>query len=226
MNRRYSPMQHQWDKHCAYCKVFRQATAAPQHEIHSPWANSDQMHDVMIIQRCQRSSCFIEADLRTTLNLMSWGWSCWTLLLGLVQPSGTLCSVVLSSPLWLLDSSFSHQPLDCCLPLFPPLQSKPSSPSFLLESLIHGSWGQQNISNNCKYSYFFINLPLFFHPLLFLFLSLSVQLMAGWTLVMLVCCWLRDEAPTRWLTCESSKVSMLTCLYTKQYASVLHVSSS
>lgn len=64
-------MQHQCDKHCEGCEVFRQATAALWHEIHSPWANPDQMRDVLIIQQCQRSSCFVEADLRTTWNVMS-----------------------------------------------------------------------------------------------------------------------------------------------------------
>lgn len=64
-------------------------------------------------------------------------------------------------------------------------------------------WPQQNLSDNTKYLCFSINLP---H--LDLLLSVCLQLMADWTLVMLVCCWLRDEAPTRWLTCESSKVSL------------------
>ena len=42
------------------------------------------------------------------------------------------------------------------------------------------------------------------------FLSISpspLQLMADWLEVMQVWCWLREEAPTHWLTCASSTVS-------------------
>lgn len=44
--------------------------------------------------------------------------------------------------------------------------------------------------------------------ILSLFSSVFQQLNANWTLVMLVCCWLREEAPTHWLTCKSSKVGL------------------
>lgn len=39
-------------------------TAAVQHEIYSPRENLDQMHDVLVIQRCQRSSYFMGADFK------------------------------------------------------------------------------------------------------------------------------------------------------------------
>lgn len=86
------------------------------------------MHGLLVIQGCQRSSCFKEADLRAALNLILWGWSCWTSLRGSMQRWGRLCFVVLSLFLLLLDLSFSHQPFSCSPPLFPLLYSKHSPP--------------------------------------------------------------------------------------------------
>lgn len=117
-------------------------TAAAWHEIHSPWANSDQMHDVLVIQRSQRSSCFIEADLKTTLNLLLWGWSCRTsthgtggdfALLSSRHPAGCLTYPPAISPLHLL--------LPPLLPLLCLVSVLTSSSSFFLESLNYGFSG-------------------------------------------------------------------------------------
>lgn len=90
----------------------------------------------------------------------------------------------------------------CCLNTHPLSLSAASWKVWCMDS-----WSQklpqQSLSENTKYLCFFISLP---H--LDLLLPVCLQPMADWTLVMLVCCWLRDEAPTRWLTCESSKVSL------------------
>lgn len=188
------------------------------------------MHDVLVVQRCQRSSCFTEVDFKKNSK------SAFMRLIMLniyAQHRGALCSVVLSSPRWLLDI----QPSTLCLlsSSYFPCSSLNTHLLSLLPPGKFDSWVlcaknghtrtsviTPNIYISSSTYLFFFSILSFSSPLSF---SVCVQLMADWTLVMLVCCWLRDEAPTLWLTCESSKVSRLTHLNTKQYTLIGHVSN-
>lgn len=53
-------------------------TAALQHKIHSPQADSDRMRDLPVIHRYQRPSCFVDADLRMIPKSKLCGWLSWT----------------------------------------------------------------------------------------------------------------------------------------------------
>lgn len=90
------------------------------------------------------------------------------------------------------------------VPLFVRLKSKYSPPS----SWKVGFMGTENDHNTPSVLKANIYID---HCLTFPFSPLpvcpGVQLTADWTPVRLVCCWSRDEAPTHWLTCSSSKVS-------------------
>lgn len=140
-------------------------TAAPWREIYSPGADSDQMHDVLVIQRCQRFSCFIEADLRMTKSV----FMRLIMLYIYVQHSGTLCSAVLLSPCWLLHI----QPSTFCL-LSSSVSSRhspPVSPSFWkVWFIVLGGVFAKNGHNRTSV----ITSDIYISSSIFLFLSLSV----------------------------------------------------
>lgn len=136
-----------------------------------------------------------------------------------------LCCALINPPAARL--SFSHWTSFLhCLLLFHLLCSKhspPLSPSFWKIWVMDLGGGMSAKNGNNRTSVITPNIYissfvfLFFPSSLFPLSSfVGVQLMADWTLVMPVCCCLRDEAPIRLLTCESLKVSLLTLLNTKK----------